>query len=117
MSPRHSGHASFSTRHRLIAVPPALGSHCNTAPHSTYVSQIHKRCCCASLHFSGIGGQVRGNTSKLRKRSVSSVGAVVAVGLLTTCDNAPNLYKGRPTSFAAKTGSGHIFITFKRAKP
>jgi uncharacterized protein (TIGR03067 family) len=36
---------------------------------------------------------------------------------LTTCDNAPNPSKGRPTAFEAKTGSGHIFITFKRAKP
>jgi uncharacterized protein (TIGR03067 family) len=36
---------------------------------------------------------------------------------LTTCDNAPNPYKGRPATFEAKTGSGHIFITFKRAKP
>jgi uncharacterized protein (TIGR03067 family) len=36
---------------------------------------------------------------------------------LTTCDNAPNLAKGRPTAFEAKTGSGHVFITFKRAKP
>lgn len=36
---------------------------------------------------------------------------------LTTCDNAPNLDKGRPASFEAKTGSGHVLITFKRAKP
>jgi hypothetical protein len=36
---------------------------------------------------------------------------------LMTCDNAPNPYKGRPTAFEAKTGSGHILITFKRAKP
>jgi uncharacterized protein (TIGR03067 family) len=36
---------------------------------------------------------------------------------LTTCDNAPNLDKGRPAAFEAKTGSGHICITFKRAKP
>jgi uncharacterized protein (TIGR03067 family) len=35
---------------------------------------------------------------------------------LTTCDNAPNLDKGRPAAFEAKTGSGHVFITFKRAK-
>jgi uncharacterized protein (TIGR03067 family) len=34
---------------------------------------------------------------------------------LMTCDNAPNLDKGRPAAFEAKTGSGHIFITFKRA--
>ena len=36
---------------------------------------------------------------------------------LTTCDNAPNLKKGRPAAFEAKSGSGYVFITFKRAKP
>jgi uncharacterized protein (TIGR03067 family) len=36
---------------------------------------------------------------------------------LRECDNAPDLAKGRPTAFAAKRGSGHIFITFKRVKP
>jgi hypothetical protein len=36
---------------------------------------------------------------------------------LTTCDNGPNLDKGRPAAFEANTGSGHIFITFKRAQP
>ena len=36
---------------------------------------------------------------------------------LTTCDNGPNLDKGRPDTFEAKTGSGHILITFKREKP
>ena len=36
---------------------------------------------------------------------------------LTTCDNAPNLDKGRPAAFEAKTGAGHVVITFKRAKP
>jgi uncharacterized protein (TIGR03067 family) len=36
---------------------------------------------------------------------------------LTTCDNAPNLDRGRPAAFEAKRGSGHIVITFKRAKP
>ena len=36
---------------------------------------------------------------------------------LTTCDNAPNLDKGRPAAFEAKAGSGHVLITFKRAKP
>ena len=36
---------------------------------------------------------------------------------LTTCDNGPNPDKGRPTAFEAKTGSGHILITFKREKP
>jgi uncharacterized protein (TIGR03067 family) len=36
---------------------------------------------------------------------------------LTTCDNAPNLDKGRPTMFEAKSGSGYVLITFKRAQP
>src|SRR5262245_24120107 len=36
---------------------------------------------------------------------------------LTTCDNAPDLGKGRPAAFEAKTGSGYVLITFTRAKP
>ena len=36
---------------------------------------------------------------------------------LTICDNAPNLDKGRPAAFEAKSGSGYVLITFKRAKP
>ena len=36
---------------------------------------------------------------------------------LTTCDNAPDLDKNRPTAFEAKKGSGYVLITFKRAKP
>jgi uncharacterized protein (TIGR03067 family) len=36
---------------------------------------------------------------------------------LTICDNAPNLNKRRPTAFEAKSGSGYVLITFKRAKP
>ena len=36
---------------------------------------------------------------------------------LTICDNAANLDKGRPTAFEAKSGSGYVLITFKRAKP
>ena len=36
---------------------------------------------------------------------------------LTTCDNGPDLDSGRPTAFEAKKGSGHILITFRRAKP
>jgi hypothetical protein len=36
---------------------------------------------------------------------------------LTTCDNAPNLKKGRPAAFEAKSGSGYVLITFKREKP
>jgi uncharacterized protein (TIGR03067 family) len=36
---------------------------------------------------------------------------------LKICDNAPNLEKGRPTALKAKSGSGHVLITFTRAKP
>jgi uncharacterized protein (TIGR03067 family) len=36
---------------------------------------------------------------------------------LKTCDNAPNLDKGRPRVFEAKAGSGHVLITFMRARP
>jgi uncharacterized protein (TIGR03067 family) len=34
---------------------------------------------------------------------------------LTTCDNAPDVAKARPTAFEAKSGSGHILVTFARA--
>ena len=33
---------------------------------------------------------------------------------LTTCDNAPNLARGRPASFEAGKGSGYVLITFRR---
>jgi len=36
---------------------------------------------------------------------------------LTTCDNAPNLKKGRLAAFEARSGSGYVLITFKREKP
>jgi uncharacterized protein (TIGR03067 family) len=36
---------------------------------------------------------------------------------LKICDNVPNLSKGRPTAFEAKSGSEYVLITFKRAKP
>jgi uncharacterized protein (TIGR03067 family) len=36
---------------------------------------------------------------------------------LTICDNAPNLDKGRPAAFEAKSGSGYVLVTFRRAKP
>jgi uncharacterized protein (TIGR03067 family) len=42
---------------------------------------------------------------------------VVDGDTLTTCDNAQNLKKGRPTAFEAKSGSGYVLTTFKRAKP
>ena len=36
---------------------------------------------------------------------------------LTTCDNGPNLDKGRPSEFQAKAGSGYVLITFKKVNP
>lgn len=36
---------------------------------------------------------------------------------LTTCDNAPDLAKGRPAAFEAKRGSGYVLIAFKRVSP
>jgi uncharacterized protein (TIGR03067 family) len=36
---------------------------------------------------------------------------------LKVCDIAPNLDKGRPTAFEARSGSGHVLVTFARAKP
>jgi uncharacterized protein (TIGR03067 family) len=36
---------------------------------------------------------------------------------LKVCDNAPNLDKGRPAAFEARSGSGHVLITFRRVKP
>src|SRR5262245_48395663 len=36
---------------------------------------------------------------------------------LTICDNAPDLDKGRPGAFEAKSGSGYVLIMFKGAKP
>jgi uncharacterized protein (TIGR03067 family) len=35
-------------------------------------------------------------------------------GTLTICDNAPDLDKGRPAAFEAKSGSGYVLITFRR---
>ena len=36
---------------------------------------------------------------------------------LAICDNAPNLNKERPAAFEAKSKSGYVLITFKRANP
>jgi uncharacterized protein (TIGR03067 family) len=36
---------------------------------------------------------------------------------LRICDNAPKLDKRRPAAFEAKSGSGYVLVTFKRAKP
>ena len=35
-------------------------------------------------------------------------------GTLKVCDNAPDMTKPRPTTFAATAGSGHVFVAFVR---
>jgi uncharacterized protein (TIGR03067 family) len=63
----------------------------------------------AAIDFEHTGGALKGKTWK---------GIYALDGdTLTTCDNAPDLEKGRPAAFEAKAGSGHILITFRRAKP
>ena len=63
----------------------------------------------AAIDFEHTGGALKGKEWK---------GIYALDGdTLTTCDNGPNLDKGRPAAFEAKAGSGQILITFKRAKP
>jgi uncharacterized protein (TIGR03067 family) len=63
----------------------------------------------AAIDFEHTGGALKGK---------AWLGIYVQRGdTLTACDNAPNLSKGRPVALEAKPGSGHILITFKRAKP
>jgi uncharacterized protein (TIGR03067 family) len=63
----------------------------------------------AAIDFEHTGGALKGKAWK---------GIYALDGdTLTTCDNGPNLEKGRPAAFEAKAGSGQILITFKRAKP
>jgi uncharacterized protein (TIGR03067 family) len=63
----------------------------------------------AAIDFVHTGGALKG---KLWKGIYALDGDV-----LMTCDNAPNLDKGRPTAFEARSGSGHVLVTLKRAKP
>jgi uncharacterized protein (TIGR03067 family) len=63
----------------------------------------------AAIDFEHTGGALKGKAWK---------GIYALHGdTLTTCDNGPNPDKPRPAAFEAKSGSGHIVITFKRAKP
>ncbi len=63
----------------------------------------------AAIDFDHTEGAVKGKTWK---------GIYALDGdTLTICDNAPNLNKGRPAAFEAKSGSGYVLITFNRAKP
>ena len=62
----------------------------------------------AAIDFEHTEGELKGKTWK---------GIYALDGeTLTTCDNAPNLDKGRPVAFEAKSGSGYVLITFKRSK-
>jgi uncharacterized protein (TIGR03067 family) len=62
----------------------------------------------ATIDFEHTEGALRGKAWK---------GIYALVGdTLTTCDNAPKLDKPRPAAFEAKSGSGYVLITFKRAK-
>jgi len=63
----------------------------------------------AAFDFEHTEGELKGKTWK---------GIYALDGdTLTTCDNAPNLDKGRPAAFEAKSGSGYVLITFKLSKP
>jgi uncharacterized protein (TIGR03067 family) len=63
----------------------------------------------AAIDFEHMEGALKGNAWK---------GIYALDGdTLTICDNAPNLNKGRPAAFEAKSGSGYVLITFKRSKP
>lgn len=63
----------------------------------------------AAIDFEHMGAALQGKAWK---------GIYVLDGdTLTTCDNGPDLDRGRPTAFEAKSGSGYVLITFKRASP
>jgi uncharacterized protein (TIGR03067 family) len=63
----------------------------------------------AAIDFEHAGGVLKGKTWK---------GIYALNGdSLRICDNAPDLDKGRPAAFEAKTGSGHVFVRLQRAKP
>jgi uncharacterized protein (TIGR03067 family) len=63
----------------------------------------------AAIDFEHTGGALKGKAWK---------GIYALDGdTLTTCDNAPDPDKSRPAAFEAKAGSGHVLITFRRAKP
>jgi uncharacterized protein (TIGR03067 family) len=63
----------------------------------------------ATIDFAHTDGTLKGKAWK---------GVYALAGdTLTVCDNAPDLDKGRPTALEAKSGSGYVLITFKRARP
>ncbi len=63
----------------------------------------------ASIDFDNTEGVAKGQAWK---------GIYVLDGdTLTICDNAPNPAKPRPAALEAKSGSGYVLVTFRRAKP
>jgi uncharacterized protein (TIGR03067 family) len=63
----------------------------------------------AAIDFEHTGGALKGKVWK---------GIYALDGdTLKTCDNAPDLAKGRPAAFEARAGAGYILIAFKRVKP
>ena len=62
----------------------------------------------AAIDFEHLEGELKGRAWR---------GIYVLSGdRLTICDNSGNLDRDRPTAFEAKAGSGHVLITFQRAK-
>jgi uncharacterized protein (TIGR03067 family) len=63
----------------------------------------------AAIDFQHTGGAVKGTAWK---------GIYVLDGeTLRICDNAPDPDKPRPAALEVKAGSGHVLITFRRARP
>src|SRR5438874_12427845 len=79
MSPRHSGQASLSTRHRLITVPLSVENDNTFASHITQIGHLNKREDSFHLTFFRHRGSVRCNVSRWLKLSGSSAGAVVSI--------------------------------------
>jgi uncharacterized protein (TIGR03067 family) len=62
----------------------------------------------ATIDFLHAQGALRGKVWK---------GIYVLNGdMLTVCDNAADMGKGRPAAFESKSGSGYVLVTFVRAK-
>lgn len=62
----------------------------------------------ATIDFVHAQGALRGKTWK---------GIYMLNGdMLTVCDNAADMTKGRPAAFKSGSGSGYVLITFVRAK-
>ena len=64
----------------------------------------------ATVDFEHTSGALKGKVWK-------GIYAVDSNGILRICDNAPALDRERPAAFEAGAGSGHVLITFDRARP